>query len=67
MDKKAERLLCDAYRRGRLAEVDENNQDSAVFLIDGGYADHWRTLLGYEAIRLTDHGLGAARRLESDY
>lgn len=36
-------------------------------LIDNGYADYWRTLLGYEAIRLTDHGLGAARRLESDY
>lgn len=67
MDKKAERLLCDAYHRGRLAEVDENNLDAAAFLIDGGYADHWRTLLGHEAIRLTDHGLGAARKLESDY
>ena len=36
-------------------------------LIDNGYADYWRTLLGHEAIGLTDHGLGAARRLESDY
>ena len=36
-------------------------------LIDNGYADYWRTLLGHADIRLTDHGLGAARRLESDY
>lgn len=36
-------------------------------LIDNEYADYWHTLLGHEAIRLTDHGLGAARRLESDY
>ena len=64
---KAERLLCDAYHRGRLAEVNEHNQDAAMSLIDNGYADYWRTLLGHEAIRLTDHGLGAARRLESDY
>lgn len=67
MDKKAERLLCDACHRGRLAEVDEHNQDAAMSLIDNGYTDYWRTLLGHEAIRLTDHGLGAARRLESDY
>lgn len=67
MDKKAERLLCDAYHRGRLAEVNEHNQDVAMSLIDNGYADYWRTLLGHEAIRLTDHGLGAARKLESDY
>lgn len=26
-------------------------------LIDNEYADYWHTLLGHEAIRLTDHGL----------
>lgn len=33
LDKKAERLLCDAYHRGRLAEIDENNQEAAMFLM----------------------------------
>lgn len=64
MDKKAERLLCDAYHRGRLAEVTELNQDLAVSLVECGCADYWRTLLGKDAIRITDHGCNVARELE---
>lgn len=33
LDKKAERLLCDAYHRGCLAEIDENNQEAAMSLM----------------------------------
>lgn len=64
MNIQAEALLLKAYHRGRIAEVNENNRRMADGLIDAGYASTWCTLLGYEAIRLTERGCVKARDIE---
>lgn len=65
MDGLTERLLRDTFHRGCIAEVDEGNRREADCLLGLGYADVWRTLLGREAIRLTDLGRNEVRRIES--
>lgn len=64
MNIQAEALLLKAYHRGRIAEVNENNRRTADSLIEAGYASTWRTLLGYEAIRLTERGCVKAWNIE---
>lgn len=66
LDEPTMRLLLAAYHRGSLAEVDDSNRNAALRLIDGGYADPWRTLLGRQAIRLSEKGRMEAFRLERD-
>lgn len=64
MDLQAETLLLRAYHRGSLAEVDDDNREAAARLVGLGYAGDWRTLLGREAIRLSERGRLEALRLE---
>lgn len=65
MDRQTEQFLRDTFHRGCVAEVDGGNRHEADRLLEMGYADVWRTLLGREAIRLTDLGRNEARRIES--
>lgn len=60
----AKTLLLRTYHRGSLAEVDDDNREAAARLVASGYAGPWRTLLGREAIRLSEHGRLEALRLE---
>lgn len=66
MNVQAEALLLKAYHRGRIAEVNEGNRRAADSLIEAGYAETWRTLLGYEAIRLTERGCVKVRNIEAE-
>lgn len=64
MDMQAKTLLLRAYHRGSLAEVDDDNREAAARLVGLRYAGNWRTLLGREAIRLSERGRLEALRLE---
>lgn len=64
MNEPAKRLLLGALHRGRIAELDDESRDAGMALVELGYAQHWRTLLGREAVRLTDHGCSVARCIE---
>lgn len=64
MHSPGDELLKNAFHRGGYTEIDDHTRGIARRLVDGGLAVWWRTLLGREAIRLTEAGQARVKRIE---
>ena len=63
MDKKAERLLCDAYHRGRLAEIDDKHHKNKKVVVIEKVRDKYGSVVALKVVLYCRHDGGGRKGL----
>lgn len=61
MDKKAERLLCDAYHRGRLAEIDDKHHKNKKVVVIEKVRDKYGSVVALKVVLYCRHDGGGGK------